>query len=147
MVGGDRRRVQFRTELYNAFNSVQFSMVNTSAIFNTAGEQVNAEFGKVVRAFWTIALPGRGTLFLYETEDNWTLFKEVFLPMLLTGQDWSGEWLNVNTVGPLDDWHGLIVGGTGEFAGVTGTFLEVGTLRSATRAGALGGELELRLFY
>ena len=30
---------QFRTELYNAFNNVQFSTVNTAAIFNAAGSR------------------------------------------------------------------------------------------------------------
>ena len=43
---GGNRRVQFRTELYNAFNNVQFSTVNTAAIFNAAGQQTNAEFGQ-----------------------------------------------------------------------------------------------------
>jgi hypothetical protein len=47
---GDRRRAQFRAELYNAFNNVQFSNVNTSAVFNAAGEQVNPEFGQYTAA-------------------------------------------------------------------------------------------------
>ena len=47
---GDRRRVQFRTELYNAFNNVQFSTVNTSAQFNAAGQQINPEFGQYTAA-------------------------------------------------------------------------------------------------
>ncbi|MGH7805345.1 MAG: hypothetical protein ACREQJ_13435 [Candidatus Binatia bacterium] len=105
-------------------------------------------FGRVMTdTYWTIVIPGRGTLFLHETEDNWNLVKDVYLPMLTSGRDWSGEWINVNTIGPRDDWHGVVVGGTGEFAGKTGRFLEVGTLRSATRDGALGGILELRLFF
>ena len=104
-------------------------------------------FGRVMTdTYWTIVLPGRGTLFLYETEDNWNLVKNVYLPMLATGRDWEGEWRNVNTVGPRRDWHGVIEGGTGEFAGASGRFLEIGNLRSATRAGDLGGLLELRLF-
>jgi hypothetical protein len=44
------RRVQFRAELYNAFNNVQFSTVNTAAIFNAAGQQTNAEFGQYTAA-------------------------------------------------------------------------------------------------
>ena len=47
---GGSRRVQFRTELYNAFNNVQFSTVNTAAIFNAAGQQTNAEFGQYTAA-------------------------------------------------------------------------------------------------
>jgi hypothetical protein len=47
---GGLRRLQFRVELYNAFNNVQFSTVNTSAVFNQAGDQVNTEFGQYIAA-------------------------------------------------------------------------------------------------
>jgi Carboxypeptidase regulatory-like domain/TonB-dependent Receptor Plug Domain len=47
---GGTRRLQFRCELYNAFNNVQFSTVNNSATFTQAGEQVNAEFGQYTAA-------------------------------------------------------------------------------------------------
>jgi hypothetical protein len=47
---GNGRRVTFRCELYNAFNNVQFSSVNTSAIFNAAGQQTNAQFGQYTAA-------------------------------------------------------------------------------------------------
>ena len=55
---GGTRRLQFRTELYNAFNNVQFSTVNTGAVFNAAGEQTNAEFGQ-----YTAARPSRRVVF------------------------------------------------------------------------------------
>ena len=47
---GGGRRVQFRAELYNAFNNVQFATVNTTAQFNAAGEQINPEFGPYTAA-------------------------------------------------------------------------------------------------
>jgi len=97
--------------------------------------------------YWTVVLPGRGALFMQQTENNWRLFKQVLLPMLLSRHDWSGNWRNVNTSGPGRDGHGIVVGGTGEFAGAAGTFLEIGTLRSATLQGELGGMLELRMFF
>ena len=54
----ERLRFQFRTELYNAFNNVQFSNVNTSAVFNAAGVQTNQEFGN-----YTAARPSRRIVF------------------------------------------------------------------------------------
>jgi hypothetical protein len=45
-----RRTLQFRAELYNAFNSMQVSTVNTAAIFDTTGKQTNAAFGQVTAA-------------------------------------------------------------------------------------------------
>ena len=38
------------TSLYNAFNNVQFSTVNTAAMFNAAGQQTNPEFGQYTQA-------------------------------------------------------------------------------------------------
>ena len=45
-----RRALQFRAELYNAFNSMQVSTVNTTAQFDASGKQTNAAFGQVTAA-------------------------------------------------------------------------------------------------
>jgi hypothetical protein len=47
---GGGRRVQFRWEAYNVFNQVNWSSINTTAQFNPAGEQVNANFGQATAA-------------------------------------------------------------------------------------------------
>jgi hypothetical protein len=47
---GNARRLQFRVELYNAFNTDQWNWnaVNTTAQFNyVTGEQTNAAFGSI----------------------------------------------------------------------------------------------------
>jgi hypothetical protein len=48
-LSGDKR-VQFRWEVYNLFDTVNWSAIDTSAIFNPAGEQVDAQFGKATAA-------------------------------------------------------------------------------------------------
>jgi hypothetical protein len=45
---GDKHRLQFRSEFYNAFNHTQFSDVDTAARFNPAGQQVNTRFGQII---------------------------------------------------------------------------------------------------
>jgi hypothetical protein len=47
---GTGKRVTFRVELYNAFNNVQFSAVQTNATFNAAGQQTNTTFGNYTAA-------------------------------------------------------------------------------------------------
>jgi hypothetical protein len=44
---GGRRQLQFRVEAYNAFNHTQWSNINVAASFNPAGQQINANFGRV----------------------------------------------------------------------------------------------------
>jgi hypothetical protein len=47
---GTGKRVTFRVELYNAFNNVQFSTVQTTATFNASGQQTNTTFGNYTAA-------------------------------------------------------------------------------------------------
>jgi len=44
------KRIQFRWEMYNVFNQVNWLAINTNAQFNPAGQQVNANFGKATSA-------------------------------------------------------------------------------------------------
>lgn len=46
----ERVHLQFRAELYNAFNHTQFSAINTTALFNAAGAQTNGQFGQYTAA-------------------------------------------------------------------------------------------------
>ena len=47
---GGSRRLQFRWEMYNVFNQVNWSNINTNAQFNPAGEMVNQSFGQATAA-------------------------------------------------------------------------------------------------
>lgn len=44
------RRLQFRAELYNAFNVTNWTTVDTAARFDLQGNQINPTFGKVTAA-------------------------------------------------------------------------------------------------
>jgi len=50
VIGSRRRGLEFRVELYNAFNQVIWTSVNNSARFDTTGAQINAQFGQVTGA-------------------------------------------------------------------------------------------------
>jgi hypothetical protein len=101
----------------------------------------------MTHTLWSIVVPGRGTLHLYQVENNWRLLKRVVMPMLLTGNPFNGDFTGVNTLGPLPDYRGIVVGGTREFAGLTGTFVEIGDLRELHPDGTLSGHMELRIGY
>jgi hypothetical protein len=95
---------------------------------------------------WTVTLPGRGTIFLSEVEDASEFAKKAVIPALKEGKDWTTPWTFITTVGPKDG-KGVVVGGTGEFAGVTGTFTEVTKLRRYTSKKGLYATVELHLSY
>lgn len=104
--------------------------------------------GRVMtHTLWSIVVPGRGTLHLYQVENNWRLLKRVVIPMLLTGRPFQGDFAGVNTLGPLPDYRGIVVGGTRDFAGLTGTFVEIGNLRALHPDGTVSGQMELRVGY
>ncbi len=46
----ERLRLQFRWEMYNAFNHTQFTGLDTGARFDAAGQQVNTRFGQFTSA-------------------------------------------------------------------------------------------------
>lgn len=50
LAGGARRKLQLRADLYNAFNQVIWTSVNTAAVFDSTGKQTNQQFGRVTAA-------------------------------------------------------------------------------------------------
>jgi hypothetical protein len=46
----ERASFQFRAEMYNALNHTQYNSVATTARFDAAGNQVNAQFGQAIGA-------------------------------------------------------------------------------------------------
>jgi hypothetical protein len=49
-VRGEQQYFQFRTELFNAFNHTQFSGIASTARFNPAGQQIDANYGAYTAA-------------------------------------------------------------------------------------------------
>lgn len=96
---------------------------------------------------WTVVLPGRGGLFLYQTEDNWKLATRIIGPAVLGGESWKGAWHHLNTLGPRSDGHGEIVAATGEFANRPGTFVEHAEMREFTPDGRMDFSMHLLLAF
>jgi hypothetical protein len=76
----------------------------------------------LLEVWFTMMLPGRGTLFVHETKRYADpALMEVFAKVAATGEGWEGILDVVSTAGPGPDGLGVIVSGTGEFEGVSGT--------------------------
>ena len=95
---------------------------------------------------WTLSIPGRGMIFLHQIEHSGGLGPNIVEPTMKSGKDWVGDWTVTTTVGPLPSGRGRIVGGSGEFANIKGSFVEIDRLTGFTVDGVMFGKLEIRMF-
>jgi hypothetical protein len=87
-----------------------------------------------LEVFLTIALVGRGSLFVHELKNYAQPDRaRIWSDVQETGKPWSGSLPVVSTVGPAVGNRGVILAGTGEFEGVTGTQYQTSTMRSVTK--------------
>lgn len=102
--------------------------------------------GKIMtHTTWTLVIPGRGALVMYQVEDNWLLFKRFVLPSLLFGKKWQGSWKNLNTLGPSPHGYGEIIAGSGAFAGKRGHFIEFAELTKFAANKDFVGTMDLHI--
>lgn len=94
--------------------------------------------------YWTLYIPGQGSLFGFETE---AIPAEHIPPFVqrAEGTAWSGSIRAKIGSGPRDDGWGVIIGGTGDFEGATGKFAEFYTLKNLPLEGGIQGVLELEI--
>jgi hypothetical protein len=98
------------------------------------------------QTWWTLVIPGRGALYLRQIETIADEHRSAF-EAAYAGQAWRGSAYGRSTVGPAENGHGVIDGGTGDFAGVRGTFVEEQELLEITADRQLKARLFLKLYY
>lgn len=94
--------------------------------------------------YWTVLLPGRGSIYGFETEE----IPAEHLPLFIAranGTPFKGENRAKIASGPAEGGLGIIVGGTGEFEGATGTIAEFYVLKELPMDGSIVGTLELEI--
>lgn len=73
----------------------------------------------IVDSVWYIYLPGRGSLFVEQSENYWSFVKEVMAPAWRSSANmWKGTWLGDTTAGPGALRTAVVTGGSGEFEGL-----------------------------
>ena len=85
----------------------------------------------LVDSAWHIHLPGRGSLFIEQTENYWNFLRQIVVPAYWnSGDNWRGTWIGNITSGPGSLGTALVSGGTGEFAGIQSEAVEFLTARA-----------------
>ncbi len=88
--------------------------------FSSHSESTNLLNGEVLaNSVWHIYLPGRGSLFIEQSENYWNYIHEIVVPAYRSsGDNWRGTWLGNLTSGPGALGTAWVAGGSGRFEGM-----------------------------
>ena len=103
----------------------------------------------LVNSAWHIHMPGRGSLFIEQTENYWNYLRKIVVPAYWSSSDsWRGTWIGNVTSGPGSLGTALVTGGSGEFAELQTEAVESLTARAYSLDGgpvAVDGNLTIEL--
>jgi len=89
--------------------------------FSSHSEETRLLQGKaLVDSVWYVYLPGRGSLFVQQSENYWPLLTEVAFPAYRSAADkWKGTWNGDVTAGPGALGTAAVTGGSGILEGIS----------------------------
>jgi hypothetical protein len=87
--------------------------------FSSRSEKTRLIRGDVlVDSVWYVYLPGRGSLFIEQTENYWAFINDVIIPAYKnSANSWKGTWFGDVTVGPGVLGTAKVTGGSGALQG------------------------------
>jgi len=99
----------------------------------------------IVDSVWYVYLPGRGSLFIEQTENYWDFLRDIVMPAYRSSADaWRGQWHGNMTVGPGALGTAKVIGGAGDFLGNTMLGVESQSVRAwHVDRGVIAGEGQL----
>lgn len=101
------------TLLANSRNQI----VGIGIKFSSDSERTSILNGRaIVDSVWHIYMPGRGSLFVEQSENYWSFLRDIVVPAhWSSGDNWRGIWNGNITAGPGALGTAKVVGGSGEF--------------------------------
>ena len=99
----------------------------------------------IVDSVWYLYLPGRGGMFIEQTENYWDYLRGIVLPAYRSSANtWQGAWIGNLTAGPGALGTAKVTGSSGEFSGLEMLAVESLTVRTwRTVGGPLAAEGQL----
>ncbi len=88
--------------------------------FSSRSERTRLLHGEALTdSVWYIYLPGRGSLFIEQSENYWPFLREVVFPAYRSSANkWKGMWLGDTTAGPGALGTAAVTGGSGSLRGL-----------------------------
>lgn len=118
--------------------------------FSSHSKESSVLNGKALaNSVWHIYLPGRGSVFVEQSENYWGYIQHIVVPAYRSsGDNWRGTWLSNITDGPGALGTAIVAGGSGQFAGVDTVAVEALSAKAySVDLGpvAMTGELSIEL--
>ena len=118
--------------------------------FSSHSESTDVVEGQIlVNSDWHIYAPGRGSLFVEQSENYWSYIHEIVVPAYRSsGDNWRGTWLENVTAGPGALGTARVAGGSGRFRGLDTEAVESLSAKAyAVASGpvAMTGELSIEI--
>jgi len=88
--------------------------------FSSYSERTRLMKGEaMIDSAWYIYLPGRGSMFIEQTENHWDFLRDVILPAYRSSANsWKGSWIGNLTAGPGALHTAAVTGGAGSLQGL-----------------------------
>jgi len=118
--------------------------------FSSDSESTRLLNGEAISdSVWHVYMPGRGSLFVQQTENYWNYLHDIVVPAHWSSADsWRGAWYSNITAGPGALGTARVVGGSGEFRGLESEGVEALSAKAySVELGpvAIGGELSVEI--
>jgi hypothetical protein len=85
----------------------------------------------LIDSVWYVYLPGRGALFIEQSENYWSYVRDIIVPAYRgSANAWTGAWLGNVTAGPGALGTARVIGSSGEFEGLDTMGVETLSIRA-----------------
>lgn len=142
--------VRRTTATVNLLKDSRGRLAGLGVKFSSESDDSSILDGKaMVNSVWHIYLPGRGSLFMQQTENYWSYIQDIVFPAYRSaGDNWRGSWIGNVTAGPGPLGLAWVAGGSGDFADIDTSAVEAISAKAYTvKQGpvAMIGELSIEL--
>lgn len=112
--------IRFTSTMTTVLRDARGQTAGIGVKFSSHSESTRLLNGEaLVDSAWYIYLPGRGSLFIEQSENYWSFLREVVIPAhRSSANNWKGTWLGDLTAGPGALRTSKVTGGSGAFRGL-----------------------------
>lgn len=142
--------IRYTTAMATVFKNSRGQKVGIGIKFSSDSESTRLLNGEAISdSVWHVYLPGRGSLFVQQTENYWNYLHDIVIPAHWSSADsWRGAWYGNITAGPGALGTARVVGGSGEFSDLESEGVEALAAKAySVKRGpvAIGGELSVEI--